>query len=795
MKKKNLVRAITLGLLLGGAFAGSAWAADIVETNKEYNSANLKADNIILTYDNEFTGTSPIWIKGTVNATDTFKIVNTKDDSTKGKGINSYNGKVDITAKNIIIETRDDGIFTTKNTGGEGPIDGDDADITLSGFDNLEITSSKGFGIVNNGNKYGSWLSTKGGSDINIIGNQGSVITITGGYNEDEYLSKAAITNTTNTATNVSGGNINLNGSKYVISAYGKSIINIEAEDKNTLVGKDTGIYSTNGSTVTIKGAENSISAGGNALYAYSKGTISIVSNGELNITNISGDILSNGGTIIAGFDTEKSSLYGKVTTKNSYSSEGTTNLNFADSASWTMTGNSNVTNLGIDNAFVDMTANDKGNAHALTVDKTQTGSGTTFAIDLDAANKNNKAESATSDYIYLNGSSEGTHYIAFDVEASKLATDMSVGDKLFFAYVNNDKDGESAEFATAGGIDLEKASAENIYNYKFGVDKEENTDKTGNDWYIGLTDKNENENITTVDDMMGSGYALGTELDRLNKRMGESRYLTDEKGLWVRYRHARVGMDNSFKTNSNMFQLGYDKERLEKDGRHYRGGALDYTDANTSLSAGGSGEQERYSLSLYDTWMGDKGHYRDLVIRGGRINSEFDVNARSNETINSDYHQWFGSISGEWGRKKDTGNDWYFEPQTQLQIARVGSADYMTNYGVRVEQDAATSVIGRVGFRLGREYDKDDATKRDNYYIKADVLHEFCGDQGFTVTGADGSLSKEYDGKDTWFDVGVGADITISRDTYFWVDVERTLGGDFDRTWQINGGFRWEFK
>lgn len=558
--------------------------------------------------------------------------------------------------------------------------------------------------------------------------------------------------------------------------------VNLIADDVNEVTATNTALFGHEYGTINLEAKKNIINSDNYAAFARLGSSVSIKSS---ELTQMTGNVHAETDSVVnVNYDSQDSFLKGFVTTKNA-----TTNLGFTNGALWTMTGNSNVTNLKADGVLIDMTKNDKGNAGKLTVDRTLTGTGSTFVLDLDAANKNNKQESATSDYIYLNGTSEGAHNILFDVEASKISTDMNVGDKLYFAYVQD----SNATFDSA--VNLEKVSAENIYNYKYGVDSDVNADKQGNDWYIGLTDKTENENVSSVDGAMKAGYALGTEMDRLNKRLGESRYLTDEKGLWVRYRHARVGMDNSFKTNSNMFQLGYDKEVMEDDGGHYRGGALDYTHGDTSLSGvGGTGEHDRYSLSLYDTWMGDKGHYRDLVIRGGRINSEFDVNTRQNDRISSDYHQWFGSISGEWGRKKETGHDWYFEPQTQLQLARVGGADYVTNYGVRVEQDGATSLIGRLGFRLGREFDKADATKRDNYYIKADLLHEFCGDQEYRVTGADGYLSKKYDGKDTWFDVGVGADVTISRNTYFWVDVERTLGGDYDRTWQVNGGFRWEF-
>ena len=305
------------------------------------------------------------------------------------------------------------------------------------------------------------------------------------------------------------------------------------------------------------------------------------------------------------------------------------------------------------------------------------------------------------------------------------------------------------------------------------------------------------NANYESAKGAMYAGYALGTELDTLNKRMGEARYLEDDNGVWVRYRHAKTGWDDTFETNSDMFQLGFDNEVQEDDGTHYRGVAVDYTDADTSLMhARGDGENKRYAVSLYDTWIGGAGHYRDLVLRGGRINSDYDISGMFDsgmEDIGGDYHQWFGSISAEWGRKNDMQSGWYFEPQTQLQLARVGGASYVSDSGIAVDQDGATSLIGRVGFRLGREYEKDNG-KTDNYYFKADLMHEFMGDKGIALSTATERYTDEYDGQETWFDIGLGADISIGKNSFFWADVERTLGADFDNTWQVNGGFRWEF-
>ena len=432
-------------------------------------------------------------------------------------------------------------------------------------------------------------------------------------------------------------------------------------------------------------------------------------------------------------------------------------------------------------------------------------GTGGIFKLDLDwNTNKDQyglgqKNETENSDYIYIEkvgkDASGSQQIVDFDASKAHLENMEINKDRLYFANV---ADGNTS-FTTLSSV---YSNAGNVFDYTYGTGSEKGTngtDNKGTDWYIAVSGKSaeSNPNFSAAKGAMYAGYALGTELDTLNKRMGEARYLEEDDGVWVRYRHSKTGWDDTYETNGDMFQLGFDNEVTEKDGKHYRGVAIDYTDADTNIMGiSGEGEHERYAVSLYDTWLGEKGHYRDLVLRGGRINSDYDVSgAFSNgyEDIGGDYHQWFGSISAEWGRKNDMGTGWYFEPQVQAQLARVGGASYVSDSGIDVDQDGATSLIGRAGFRIGREYVKDNG-KHDNFYIKADLLHEFAGDKSFSLTGNDGRYDKEYDGQETWCDVGIGADISLGKNSYFWADVERTFGADFDNTWQINGGFRWEF-
>lgn len=580
---------------------------------------------------------------------------------------------------------------------------------------------------------------------------------------------------------------------------------------------------------------------GSQALSAKNGGCIAIATQ-ETGYTKIIGDIdmaHRNGGTISVDLNNENSYWYGNhkidyekeilgITLK--FQNEGNLQLTIRNGAEWIYTtgaitksfekkayttgtyiGNVTLKDGGIINLrnadvqkkfaevnkdealrseeFGDLHMYDNGDHRYVQIGSLN-GNGGIFKVDLKYTAGDDKAITSTyevkkdSDYIYITQSGEGTHDVQFVADEANLDA-MGKDSKLYFA---NDKSG-GVTFTSSTVEELApKTSAANLYDYKYAVKNEANGN--AKDWFIALDQGDANENIPAAFKAMQAGYALGTEMDRFNKRMGESRYLEGDSGLWVRYRHARTGWENSFKTNSNMFQVGFDKLKLEKDGKHYRGGAVDYTDANTSLlGLKGNGEHERYALSLYDTWIGDKGHYLDLVLRGGRTSNDLDVTTRNQEIIKGKYHQNFGSISGEWGRKLANDNGWYVEPQAQLQIARVGSADYRTNYGVKVEQDAATSVIARAGFRLGRDF-----SDKGNFYMKADWLHEFCGDQNIRVSAADGSEQSSFNGQDSWWDLGLGADFSLGKDTYLYCDFERTLGGNYDRTWQANVGLRYAF-
>lgn len=302
-----------------------------------------------------------------------------------------------------------------------------------------------------------------------------------------------------------------------------------------------------------------------------------------------------------------------------------------------------------------------------------------------------------------------------------------------------------------------------------------------------------------TVLNMSRANYSNAIYMDRLNKRLGEARYINDDpeedEGMWVRIRHDRIGKEDAFRSQNTMYELGYDKRQECDNGKRRVGFAVDYMHGDTGYSdIAGKGEIDRYGLWLYDTWTGNKGHYADYVAKWGHLQNEFEVYTMTGgEKVTGDYSNNVFSISAEYGRKKDMGNDWYIEPQAQLQLARVTGADYTTSQGTKVSVDGINSLIGRAGFRIGKDFGEE---KQSTLYFKADVLHEFLGDQ--TIRALDGTTNGwqtvDYENQGTWYDIGIGYAAMLSQSTYAFVDLEQSFGNDNDDTYQINAGVRWTF-
>lgn len=354
---------------------------------------------------------------------------------------------------------------------------------------------------------------------------------------------------------------------------------------------------------------------------------------------------------------------------------------------------------------------------------------------------------------------------------------------------VNNE---ENTLYNNGDNSDLlaENRPGNNIINNIFG-----NNEDAINYKLVNIEEKTLSNAGKTILNMTKANYDVAVFMGRLDKRMGDVHYLNkNDDGIWFRLRHDRIEKDLGYTVDGNMYELGYDKLFLRDNGQERLGLAFDHMKGSTSYDdIAGKGNNSRKGIWLYDTWIGDDGHYSDYILKWGHLENDFEIaGTKKLNLIKGNYDNDVFSASAEYGYMKSLKNDWYITPQVQLQLAKVTGADYTTNQNTNVHVDGIDSIIGRAGFKLGRNFGDN---KKNTFYLKADVLREFLGEQFVSVkdvTSDNEYVGFKYDHSGYWYDVGFGFNIETKKDSYAFLDVERRFGNGNKNSYQINGGFYW---
>ena len=617
---------------------------------------------------------------------------------------------------------------------------------------------------------------------------------------------------------------------------------NITAQGMGSNVSTFSSTDDTKAATVNIK-VDNALSG---------KGTLAAANGGAVNVelgaySNWTGraDDYQDAGT--AGWD---HATIENVFDKNTkIEDKGTVNLTLGKEATWNVTGQSWITKLTGNDSIIQMDGDNTG-GHALHVgtlegtntfvmnvrpdetgdmlyvkDGSQAGTQNLMINNRDEVLENMNvgdkvrfATVANAGGGFTDGEISGGAAQTFGrstriSDAGVFNVDFDIEYHTYGEDVTGDVAGEDAEKANGvynGVAEFDTAKPGSDYvdeNYGQGTGQTEGQSLAIANGVENTTESSSAKNVylvrknATMDNMSDAGktvvamsrinYSNAIYMDRLNKRMGEARYIDGDEGLWVRMRHDRIGKSDAFRSKNTMFELGYDRKVGDReDGEHRQGVVFDYMRGTANYdNVAGDGDVRRGGIWLYDTWLGNKGHYTDYVLKFGRLSNDFEIYARSTgEKITGDYSNFVYSASAEYGRKKDLGSNWYIEPQAQIQYAHVTDADYTTSQDTQVQLDAIDSLIGRVGFRLGK-----DVGEKSTFYIKADVLHEFLGDQDIEARDATGLLSTTYENEGTWYDIGLGFSHQFNKGTYMFLDVEKTFGNDNEDTYQFNVGMNWK--
>lgn len=424
---------------------------------------------------------------------------------------------------------------------------------------------------------------------------------------------------------------------------------------------------------------------------------------------------------------------------------------------------------LNFNGGTVDLTENASADYQTLTLEN-YSGNGGTFKLDADFA-------AVSGDKVEITSANNAAGYIQVNGANIDEST-VSETNPLLLVTVSSGNATFTGKSLNGGGL----------YEYNPEIAEGSEINQDANKFYLtGLT-KNVNNDTLALLDGIDNSYAMWRNTnDTLRKRLGEIHTLPSNDGadgVWARYIGGKFD-GGSYEGQYNLYQLGYDKNY---DAKSIIGFALEKGGGNATYSFG-SGEDDLFAGAVYGSWLADDGSYTDVVAKIGRFDTE--LNSYGDFPDSADYRHNAYSLSVEYGKKISLNKaGLYLEPQAQFIAGRLDSVNYTTDRGTKVSVDGINSYIGRVGVMFGQQLENGS-----DVYIKANLLHEFGGESSLAMLAANGdALTMEKDYGDTWYELGIGANIKIGRASYFYGDIERGFGGDIDKKWQINAGLRFEF-
>lgn len=268
--------------------------------------------------------------------------------------------------------------------------------------------------------------------------------------------------------------------------------------------------------------------------------------------------------------------------------------------------------------------------------------------------------------------------------------------------------------------------------------------------------------------------------MNDVRKRLGDIRTSNGTHGAWARYDGGKLSGEGGLENDFHTIQIGIDTVPTADAPR--MGVAFSYTDSDAEYDRG-SADMKAYSLAMYSTWMGDNGQFFDLIGRMGTADTDMVVDGQHKGSMDNVAL----SMSGEFGWRFDVTDSIYVEPQVEATYTYVNE-DSLSLSTANYDVDAVHSLLGRIGFAAGMKCPSDFG----NVYVRASAVHEFLGDSKITGVNVGNTNVYEIDGKDTWFEYGIGANFNITKSTYMWADVERTTGGALDEDWRATVGVRY---
>ena len=637
------------------------------------------------------------------------------------------------------------GLVSVMSDGRQGIVDGGTGKIDTMAYGVQVINGYGSIGTMDNGGQY-------------IYSGSGSIDTL----NRGMQIIQSGATGAIDT----------MNSGSQVIGSGASGSITIMQSGKQGVKGI--------GSINTMSGGIQNISSGGTgSIAALSEGTQAVFEGGTAISTTLNGgtQLLSSGATAVettlnGGTQLLNEGAFADATTVNS---GGTMQLNGTTSS----TVNVSVGTVNANNGNVVLGTGTGANASAvgnvLTI-ATLNGSAN-FIVNTDIANGN-------SDKIIITSATNST------------ANSLKINYDPSYAVSGSSTTAQSTNInIISAPLSVKFTAATTDWGaIRFTPSLTQNAD--GN-WYLttgisngtdnGTSDTSASDNtMTAADSHQIIDDAWFTTVNSLSKRLGDLRLGKNDSdnGIWARYMRAtnRAGRGRKAELNGNLMQFGYDRNFAVHSGTGYLGIAVDHLNGG-SVYETGSGTAKATSVALYNTWLGKRGHYYDVILRQGHFSNDYALTDLSGTYSKAAYGINATTLSGEYGYRKSLKHGMYLEPEGEIIYGHLTGTDYTTSLGWPVHLSTANHFLTRIGLAMGQE------SSKGSWYGKVSYYHDF-GSSG-TTTFADYGYSRKT--LRDWVEITLGGDVKLSKSMNLYGEATKYLG-DLTNNINFNAGLRWNF-
>lgn len=317
---------------------------------------------------------------------------------------------------------------------------------------------------------------------------------------------------------------------------------------------------------------------------------------------------------------------------------------------------------------------------------------------------------------------------------------------------------------------------------------------------------------LTTLQQRVGNRQWIGVQDPKPFKKGDlssvEPTDVVDGRGFWIRvegstadFGSGKSSLGTKYDLDQVKVQAGVDFILDENDNGTWMGGLFaQYGHGKSDVkSAYGDGDikVDAYGIGGTLTWYGKNDWYVDAQAQA----NWFDANLKSKTALRTlkDGADGVGyALSIETGKKFDLDHEWTMTPQVQLSWNSVDFDDFHDVWGAKITSKEGNSLLGRAGLSFDRQTQwtgEDGKAQRLQTYVIGNLYYEFLKD-GTEVRVSDVSFKHEND--QFWGGIGAGISYNWADDMYsVYGNVDaRSSFDNFGDTYVVGGtvGFRVKF-